>query len=118
MGDSFVTNGTIVLQPGSHTVPYSFTFAAATSATVNDGSLPYGTTISGADVTAFDTGGNDVTTEMVVSETNTTLVVTVNLKYPVTPGAGRYSLEFVLTLSSGGVIEDDFTRILATDVAA
>ena len=118
MGDSFDTNGIIILQPGSATVPYTFTFAAATSATANDGSIPYGTTITGADVKAFDAGGNDVTTEMIGSETNTTLVVTVNLKYPATSGNGNYSIEFVLTLSTGAVIEVDYTRVYAKDKAA
>jgi hypothetical protein len=44
--------------------------------------------------------------------------VTANLKYPATAGAGRYSLEFVITLSSGAVMEFDFTRIYAEDIAA
>ena len=116
MSDSFQKSETITLQPGSATVPYTFTFAAASSATANDGSIPYGNTISGADVKAFDEAGTDVTSDMIASETNTTLVVTVNLKYPGTEG--RYSLEFVLTLSSGAVMEFDFTRIYAEDIAA
>ena len=99
-------------------MPYTFTFAAASSATANDGSIPYGTTISGADVKAFDEAEADVTSDLIASESNTTLVVTINLKYPATPGAGRYSLEIVLTLSSGAVMEFDFTRVYAEDIAA
>ena len=118
MGDSFSTNGIIILQPGSATVPYSFTFAAATSATANDGSIPFGSTISSADVKAYDSGGNDVTSEMVVSETNTTLSVTPVLKYPATSGSGNYSLEILLTLSTGAVLEVDFTRVFAKDISA
>jgi len=118
MGDSFSTNGIIILQPGSATVPYSFTFAAASSATANDGSIPFGTTISGADVKAFDAAGNDVTSEMIDSETNTNLVVTPVLKYPSTSGAGNYSIEFLLTLSTGAVLEVDFTRVYAGDITA
>ena len=118
MGDSFSTNGIIILQPGSATVPYSFTFAAASSSTANDGSLPNGTTITGADVKAYDSSGNDVTSEIVVSETNTTLLVSVTLKYPATSGPGNYSLEFLLTLSTGAILEVDFTRIFAKDIAA
>lgn len=118
MSDSFQKSEIIRLQPGSATVPYTFTFAAASSATANDGSIPYGTTISGADVKAFDEAEADVTSDLIASESNTTLVVTINLKYPATPGAGRYSLEIVLTLSSGAVMEFDFTRVYAEDIAA
>jgi len=116
MGDSFSTNGTIILQPGSDTVPYTFTFAAASSATANDGSIPFGSTISAADVKAYDETGTDVTTDIVGSETNTTTVVTVNLKYPA--ATGNYSLEFVLTLSTGAKMEFDFTRVFAKDITA
>ena len=119
MSDSFQKSETITLQPESATVPYTFTFAAASSATANDGSIPYGTTILGADVKAFSEAGADVTSDLVVSESNTTLVVTIKLKYPITPGVGRYSLEIVLTLSSGGaVMEFDFTRVYAEDITA
>lgn len=116
MSDSFLLSKIITLQPGSATVPYTFTFAAASSVTANDGSIPYGNTISGADVKVFDEAGTDVTSDMIVSESNTTLVVTVSLKYPGTEG--RYSLEIILTLSSGAVMEFDFTRVYAEDITA
>jgi len=118
MADSFDGVEAIILQPGAGTVPYTFTFAAASSATANDGSIPNGTTISSADVKAFDEGGTDRTSEIVDSEANTTTVITTQLKYPATTGAGRYSLEFVITLSDGSVMEFDFTRIYAKDIAA
>ena len=118
MSDLFSTTGLISLQPGSATVPYTFTFAAASSATANDGSIPFGTTISSAAVTAFDAAGNDVTTEMVVSSSVSSPVVTVSLKYPATTGQGVYSLEMLLTLSTGAVMEFDFTRVYAEDISA
>lgn len=118
MGDSFQGVADIILQPGSATVPYTFTFAAASSATANDGSIPYGTTISTAVIKALDEAGNDVTTEMISSETNTATVLTISLKYPATTGAGRYSLEMLVTLSSAAVMEFDFTRVFAEDIAA
>ncbi len=114
--DSFATAGGIYLQPGSETVPYSFTFTIASSGTANDGAIPYGTTISSAVVKAFDSGGVDRTTEMVVASSVISPVVHVTLKYPATTGAGRYSLEFVLTLSTGAKMEFDFTRVRAEDV--
>jgi hypothetical protein len=118
MGDSFQGVEDIVLQPGSATVPYTFTFAASSSATANDGSIPTGTTIATAVITAFSEAGADVTAEMVASETNSNTVLTINLKYPATTKAGRYSLEMLVTLSSGAVMEFDFTRVFAKDVAA
>ena len=118
MSDSFDKTNAIILQPGDATVPYTFTFAACTSATANDGSIPFGSLISTYVVKAFDESGADVTTDLVVSDSSTTLVVTVNLKYPATPGAGRYSIEIVLTLDTAAVMEFDFTRIYAKDIAA
>jgi len=117
MGDSFQGVKDIILQPGSATVPYTFTFAACSSATANDGSIPYNTTISSAVIKVFDEAGADKTTEMIASESNTTTVLTINLKYPATAGAGRYSIEMLVTLNSGAVLEFDFTRVYAEDIA-
>ena len=118
MADSFQGVEDIILQPGSATVPYTFTFAACSSATANDGSIPFGTTISSAVITVFDETGTDKTTEMIASETNTATVLTINLKYPATAGVGRYSIEMLVTLDSGAVMEFDFTRVYAKDIAA
>ncbi len=84
MADSFQSVDNIILQPGDATVPYTFTFAACSSATANDGSIPYNTTISTAIIKVFDRTGADKTSEIVVSETNTNTVLTINLKYPAT----------------------------------
>ncbi len=84
MADSFDSVEAIILQPGSATVPYTFTFAAASSATANDGSIPFGTTISSAVIKIYDESGTDRTSEIVVSESNTATVLTINLRYPVT----------------------------------
>ena len=113
--DSFETSGEIILQPGSSSVPYSFTFDPASSATANDGAIPFDTTISSAAVKAFDIYGADKTSELVVSSSVASPVVNVVLKYPAT-GSGRYSLEFVLTLSTGAGMEFDFTRIRVLDI--
>ena len=118
MADNFQSTKIIRLQPASDGVPYTFTFAACTSATANDGSIPYGSTISSAAVKAFDEAGDDKTAEIVSSSSSSDLVVTVYLDWPATTGAGRYSLEIVLTLSSGVVMEFDFTRLHAEDITA
>ena len=118
MSDDFKKKDNIYLQPGDATVPYTFTFAACSSATANDGSIPYDTLLSAVTVTVFDAAGADKTSEIVATESNTTLVETVWLKYPATAGAGRYSLEMLVTLDSGTVMEFDFTRLYATDISA
>jgi len=85
MGDSFQGVKSIVIQPGSATVPYTFTFAACSTATANDGSIPFGTTISSAVIKIFSDNGVDRTSEIVVgTPTNTTTVLTISLKYPAT----------------------------------
>lgn len=117
MSDSFQDADPIILQPGS-SLTRTFTFAACTSATANDGSIPHGTLVSTVDVTIFDESGDDKTTEIVVSESNTSLVETMKLKYPATAGTGRYSIEMIVTLDDGDVMEFDFTRLFALDITA
>jgi len=86
MPDSFQGVDKITIQPGSATVPYTFTFAACSSATANDGSIPYGTTITSNKVKVFDETKTDKTSEIVSgTPSNTTTVLTITLKYPVTP---------------------------------
>ena len=118
MADNFQGTKNITVQPGDSAVPYTFTLAACSSATANDGSLPYNTTMSSAVIKVFDEAGVDKTTEWVSSETNTATVLTINLKYPSTAGVGRYSIEMLVTLSSGAIMEFDFTRVYAKDITA
>ena len=115
MADSFQGVKSIIVQPGSN-ITRAFTFAACSSAIANDGSIPYGVTIASAAVKAFAKDGTDSTTDLIVSSSTTTLVVSVRIKYPVTGGAGRYSLEMVLTFSDGQTEEYDFTRVHAMDI--
>jgi len=118
MKDSFTGTKSIRLQPESDAVPYTFTFPINSSATANDGAIPFADTITGSVVSAFSETGEDVTAEIVDSSSETTTVVSVALNYPAVAGAGRYSLEFVLTLNSGAIMEFDFTRVYAEDVTA
>ena len=111
MGDSFSTNGIIIIQPESEAVPYSFLFEAATTATSNDGSIPFGSIISSAVVKSFNAQGEDKTSEMIDGTPGVIdNSVNVSLKYP-SSGDGNYSLEFVLTLAPTAKLEYDFTRI-------
>ena len=106
----------IVLQPSDSSVPYSFTLTPCTSATANDGAIPYGTTVSSVAVTAHKQEDSAVvTTELVASSSVSSNVVTVLLKYPATSKVGKYHLRIIATLSTGAVIEFDFNRVRAYD---
>uniref|UniRef100_A0A6M3MCQ7 Tail protein n=1 Tax=viral metagenome TaxID=1070528 RepID=A0A6M3MCQ7_9ZZZZ len=105
--------GDITVQPGDLTVPYTFGLPACSSAIANDGSIPYGTTISSVVVTAEKADGT-VATGLVASSSVASNVVTVNLTYPST-GDGTYHLEFVCTLNTGAKIEFDFNRVKVRD---
>jgi hypothetical protein len=122
MKDSFTGTQTITLQPGTSKVPYTFTFPINTSATANDGAIPFGDTIASVLVKVFSEAGTDVTTFILSAVATVALtVVSVKLQYPTgvgAPGAGRYSLEFVLTMASTAVMEFDFTRVYVKDITA
>jgi len=118
MYDDFRGKDPIILQPGDNDVPYTFTFKPSSNSTANSGSIPYGTTISSVAVKVYNELGSTVTGEIVSSESNSSLVETISLKYPATAGPGRYSVEMLLTLSSSAVMEFDFTRVYALDKEA
>ena len=119
MADNFTGSDRIELQPGDSECPYTFTFSVASSATANDGSIPYGLTIASVAVKAFDEAGTDKTSDIVDSSSVSSPTVSVALNYPATAGAGRYSLEMVLTYSGAGAKKEfDFTRVFAEDIAA
>jgi len=108
--------GKITLQSGD-SIGYSFKFPIASSATANDGAIPFGRTISSVTVTAYDEDGNDVTTQLIEGTPSlSTVTVTAELKYPVTAGVGRYKLTFDLTLDNGWTREVDFTTVYAKEI--
>ena len=116
MPDNFQGTKDIILQPGDTSIPYTFEVTVCSSATANDGTLPYGTSISSVVVTGHvSETGTVVTSEIINSSSETNNVISVLLKYPATSGEGWYHLKFVCTLSSGAVKELDFARIYAED---
>lgn len=114
MKDDFQGSDPIILQPGDNDIPYTFTFAASTASTANSGSIPYGTLLSTVAVKVYNEAGSTVTSQFVVSESNSSVVETINLMYPST-GTGKYSIEMLVTLDSSADIEFDFTRLYALD---
>lgn len=110
---SFKTNGQIILQPND-SVGFSFTITVASSATANDGFLPYGTSISSVNVIAYDKDENIVTSDLISgTPAVSSNVISMKLNYPVVSGDGRYKITMILTLDNGDIKEADFDRVTA-----
>ena len=95
----------VLLHKGTVAYPLTFIFEACSTATSNDGSIPFGTTISSTSVVVTDSKGNDISTGIV----NTTTVVgglkvALLLDYPVDSISGKCIFIIYLTLSSAAVL--------------
>lgn len=109
----FKEQGDIEIEPGDVNVPYAFNLPPCSSATANDGAIPFGTNISTIVVTAHKSDGG-VATGLVASSSESGNVITVLLTDPSTPD-GTYHIKFVCTLDSGAVIEFNFNRVKVRD---
>ena len=111
----FKTTNKIHLQPNDTKYAATFKFPIASSATNNDGTIPFGTTISSVLVTGWY-GSTEVSDLIYGTPTTTSDTVTVNLNYPTTTMSDitrtvNMSLRFILTLSSSATLEADFKNI-------
>lgn len=108
---------TIVLQPADENVTYTFHYETKASATDKSGDLPFGTTISGADVTVAKSDGTDATDDILyatpIPEDNE---LPISYKYPSVNGDGTYYVRVVLVLSDGTTFERDWHRVKAIDL--
>ena len=113
----FQGNDDITVQPGTSKAAYEFEITVCSAAGANDGFLAFGRTIASVVVTAHKHGRTIlVDAEMIEGvPTEVDQVITVKLNYPTTNGAGRYKLEFVMTLDDGSTEEADFGRIIVKD---
>lgn len=92
----------IKLQPGDVKVPKTFTFTKCSSATLNDGGLPFGDSVDSVIVTAYNEEGVDITSDSINGTPSVTDdIVTVNFNYPTTNGDGIYRLKFVVSTLNG-----------------
>lgn len=110
--DDFQGVSWISLQANDSKVPFSFPFSICSSATANDGSLPYGTNISSVTVAAYNSAGTAVTSTMISgTPTESTNTVTVKLNWP--GAVDIYKLTFVVTLDNADAtkMEFDFKRV-------
>lgn len=116
MMPDFRENADIIIQPADEQVPYNFNLPASSSATANDGAIPYDTNIDSVAVTAH-MDDDTADSELVDSSSVSSNTVTVKLTYPSTNGVGIYHLEMHCTLDNGdaSVIEFDFNRVKVRD---
>jgi len=108
----------IILQPNDNSIQYQFGFSACSATTANDGSIPYGLSISNSSVSCHREDGTICTTGIIANSSHTGWVTSVLLSYPTSSGAqtGRYHLTFKLTLSDASIKEFDFNRLLVRDI--
>lgn len=112
----FEGHDTITLHPGDAAVPVRWAFAAASTFTANDGSLPYGTLISAAAIEIFTDAGS--TSSSVVDTGSVTveggLVVAARLSHPEATafnGTKTYIANLKLTLDSSAILHYECARI-------
>lgn len=111
----FLGGDTVWLQPGAEEYPLSFGFSACSSATANDGSIPYGTTISSATVVITDPTGTDKTSEVQNGSVSVSGGLTVQFLVDYSAPNGRYAIDIKVTLSSGAKIPFDWNGLCMGD---
>lgn len=114
---SFQGHDEIILRPDDTGSQYSFEVTQCSSATANDGFLPYGVSVSSITVTTHKRDSNNTTVTDIIVGTPSVVdnVVYATLKYPSTNGEGRYKLKIVAALDTGKDKELVFDRIKAED---
>lgn len=111
----------IILQPGDVKVPYSFQWTVCSCSTGNDGSIPFGHSISTGVTAAHREDGISMSTAIVAGSSWTGNVATILLSFPSSTGAlmGKYHLTFTATISDGTTTyskEFDFNRIMVRNL--
>ena len=119
----------IELQPLDTKVPYQFLVTVCTTATANDGFLPYGYSAASAEVTVKKYPSSTSATSAMVSSASSlsvsSNVITAFLTYPVSSssgtsilGPGTYHMTFKITPTgsvSSMAMEANFNRVYARD---
>lgn len=107
----------IILQPLDVAIPYQFGFSACSVTTANDGSIPYNLTIVQSSASCHCEDGVSCT-GIIAGSSHTGWVTSLLLSYPTSSGAhaGKYHLNFKLTLSDASIKEFDFNRLLVRNL--
>lgn len=111
--------GTILLQPYDEDLDYTFEFAIASSATANDGTIPFGETLSDARCEIHKHPEKiDYSTKILGADTNTNTVVTIAMSYPyvtlLNGGEPLGEKTIVVDYTAGMVIGDRVGIVLDT----
>ena len=107
---NFTSSKPMTLQPGDTEKPGIFEITVCSSATANDGYIPFSTTVSEVVVTAYKDDGTDVTSTMVEGTPSlSNNIITALLNHIAVDG--EYYLYFLLTLDSGTTIGTYFKNI-------
>lgn len=108
----FVGSKYLTLLSEARNVPVSLTFDACSSATDNDGAIPYGDTIASAVVKAYSPAGTEVTSSMVTQAASVDgSTVSCEISYYTGCSAGTYTLRTILTLASGAILSYRLARV-------
>ncbi len=117
--DQFQDTGDIILEAGDVDISFTFTFTICSSATANDGAIPFEDTISTVVVTAYDDDNVNRTADIIVGTPSVSdQVVTIVMKYPVEGDneldvVGKYRLKMIIVTTGGTTFDVDFNRVIA-----
>ena len=108
--------GFVVIKQGDDAVPISLQLSVCSSATANDGYLPYGTNISSVAVTSYKMDDDRTVTTDLIEAGYTTVannIVYCRLQYPATNGTGYYGLKILMTLDDAAptILRADHEKI-------
>lgn len=122
MGDHFQGSDHVELQPGDRNFPIKMKFNAASASTSNDGSMPYGSTVSSAILTVKSRKGIDATTSILSSSigliSNNSVIAYVNHSSDVSDGAYTLTSKVSFSLLGSTCVftkEFDLRRIILRD---
>ena len=118
--DSFDGADTINLQPGEIDVPLKMRVTIASASTVNDGFIPFGSTLSSFTVTAHNGETGTSSTDLIVGSAQTGNTIVVYLQHTTSYEAGIYHVTALGTFSLTGstkqlIRQMDFNRVIMKD---
>lgn len=108
---------TKILRPGDAGVPIRFAFAAASTSSANDGSIPYGTTISTAAIKVYTDAGSSLSSVLDAGSLSVVggAAVTATLTHPASvafSGRKTYTAVLTLTLNTGAIMSYECARLI------
>ncbi len=107
----FIGTTDIILRPDAASLIRTFQITVCSSATANDGHIPYGRTIGSYTATAYTSADADVTSDIIASSARSSFVITVKFKYLAKHKGVNCYLILLLTLDDSSVIPVRFELI-------